>query len=113
MDLKLFTFSLSATKFVEKWIQEIEYINETFHKVKKIQNKCNFINSIQNQTNISGYVFEREKETYSVYLPSLKSVYYLKTLDKMEFFKEYNFCIHLFENEDKMKRRIRLVNNML
>ena len=113
MDLKLFTFSLSATKFVEKWIQEIEYINETFHKVKKIQNKCNFIHSIQNQTNIFGYVFERENETYSVYLPSLKSIYYLKTMDEMEFFKEYNFCIHVFEDEDKMKRRIRLINNVL
>ena len=113
MDLKLFTFSLSATKFVEKWVQEIEYINETFHKIKKIQNNCNFINSIQNQTNISGYVFEREKEIYSVYLPSLKCIYYLNTMDEMEFFKEYNFCIHVFEDEDKMKKRIRLVNNIL
>ena len=102
-----------AIKFVEKWIKQIEYINESFHLIKKIQNKCNFIHSIQNQTNISGYLFEREKDTYSVYLPSLKIVYYLKSFDDMELFKEYNFCIHVFEDEDKMKRRIRLVNHML
>ena len=112
-DLKLFTFSLSAIKFVEKWVQEIEYINETFHKIKKIQNKCKFIHSIQNQTNISGYIFNKEKETYSVYLPSLKCIYYLNTMDEMELFKEYNFCIHIFEDEDKMKKRIKLVNNIL
>ena len=112
-EMKLFPFSLSAIKFVEKWIKQIEYINYSFHLIKKIQNKCNFIHSIQNQTNISGYLFEREKDTYSVYLPSLKIVYYLKSFDDMELFKEYNFCIHLFEDEDKMKRRIRLVNNML
>ena len=110
-EMKLFTFSLSAIKFVEKWIQQIQYINETFYKIKKIQNKCNFIHSIQNQKNISGYIFEKEKETYSVYLPSLKSIYYFKTMDEIEFFKEYNFCIHVFEDEDKMKKRIRLVIN--
>jgi exoribonuclease R len=110
-EMKLFNFSLSAKKFVEKWIREIKYINETFHQIKKIQNKCNFIHSIQNETNTSGYIFEKEKETYSVYLPSLKSIYYLKSMEEIEFYKEYNFCIHVFEDEDKMKKRIRLVIN--
>jgi len=112
--MEIFSFSENALLFVEKWIHKIDFINESTRQIKKVQNKCNLI-SLKEEV-VEGYAFSKSNDTkykYNVYLPKWKCNYTLSkcndtTLNNVEMYKKYLFKIHVFEDEDKLNRRIRL-----
>jgi hypothetical protein len=158
--MELFSFSEKARRFVEKWIQRIDFINESTKQIKKIQNKFNLI-SLKEDV-VEGYAFSKCNDSkcndskcndskcndskcndskcndskcndskynefykYNVYLPKWKCNYtFSKWNDSkcndpkcndqkwndttIEMYKKYIFKIHVFEDEDKLNRRIRL-----
>jgi hypothetical protein len=119
--MKIFSFSEKALLFVEKWIHKIDFINECTIQIKKTQNKCNLI-SLKEEF-VEGYAFSKYNDTkynemYNVYIPKWKCNYTLSkyndpkcndtTLNNVEMYKKYLFKIHVFEDEDKLNRRIRL-----
>jgi exoribonuclease R len=112
--MEIFSFSEKALLFVEKWIHKIDFINESTRQIKKVQNKCNLI-SLKEEV-VEGYAFSKSNDSkykYNVYLPKWKCNYTLSksndsTLNNVEMYKKYIFKIHVFEDEDKLNRRIRL-----
>jgi exoribonuclease R len=117
--MEIFSFSEKALLFVEKWIHKIDFINESTRQIKKVQNKCNLI-SLKEEV-VEGYAFSKSNDSkykYNVYLPKWKCNYTLSkcndtksndsTLNNVEMYKKYLFKIHVFEDEDKLNRRIRL-----
>ena len=104
--MNLFSFSEKALLFVEKWIQRIDFINESTRQIKKVQNKSNLISL---KENVEGYIFSKiSTNKYYVYLLKLKCYYSFSTFEDVEMYKIYLFKIHTFEDEDKLNRRIRL-----
>jgi exoribonuclease R len=126
--MEIFSFSEKALLFVEKWIHKINFINECTRQIKKTQNKCNLI-SLKEEF-VEGYAFSKYNDSkcndfykYNVYIPKWKCNYTLSkyndpkcndpkyndtTLNNVEMYKKYLFKIHVFEDEDKLNRRIRL-----
>ena len=122
--MELFSFSEKALLFVEKWTHKIDFINECTRQIKKTQNKCNLI-SLKEEV-VEGYAFSKSNDTkyndlkckYNVYLPKWKCNYTLSecndpkcnesTLNNVVMYKKYLFKINVFEDEDKLNRRIRL-----
>jgi exoribonuclease R len=105
--MNLFSFSEKALQFVEKWIHKTELINENMKQIKKFQNKCNLI-SLKDEI-VEGYIFYKiSTNKYNVYLTKLKCYYSFSTLEDVEMYKINIFKIHIFDDEDKLNRRIRL-----
>ena len=60
-----------------------------------------------------GYVFDRIESNdgffkYVVYLPELKLVSRLKTQDDMSNYGSYKFNLYVFNDEDRLKKKIRI-----
>ena len=106
--MNLFSFSKDGLLFVEKWIHNIEFINNNMNQIKKIQNKCNLIYSLSSLENMYGYIFSLQEDKYNVYLPKLNCYYTFISKSNIEMYKKYIFKIHVFEDEYNMNKRIRL-----
>ncbi len=115
--LNLITFDDIAFKFIKKWIDKISIINNDMKKIRKIQNDCNLINNciFENSVNLNtyeGYIIEiiNKNNIYKnkVYIPSLKLISIVETSDKKILYEESKFTLHMFTNEDTLKRKIRL-----
>jgi exoribonuclease R len=104
-EMKLFVYSKSAILFVEKWLNQINIINEKNKIIKRVQNKCNMIHYLSHLTEVEGIVVDHQE----IFIPSIKSFYFMSSLENLELYKTYTFKIILFEDEDKLKKRIRLI----
>jgi exoribonuclease R len=102
-EMKLFLYSKPAIQFVDKWLNQINIINEKNKIIKRVQNKCNMIHNLSNLTEVEGIVIDNQE----IFIPSIKCFYY--SLENLELYKTYIFRIILFEDEDKMKKRIRII----
>jgi hypothetical protein len=108
----------NATKFYEKWLNDIEYINVTMRSIRKVQCDCTLLDLCHNKPEImekdyEGYLFDKMYRDdgiyqYMVYLPELKLTSRLTSRDEIENFTHKKFKLYLFNNEEKFKRKIRL-----
>ena len=103
-EMKLFVYSKSAIQFVDKWLNQINIINEKNKIIKRVQNKCNMIHNLSNLTEVKGIVIDKQE----IFIPSIKCFYSMSSLENLELYKTYTFKIILFEDEDKLKKRIRI-----
>ena len=103
--------------FYEERTEKMEYINTTMRAIRKVQNDCRLLAMIANDGSImekehEGFVFDRIDRTgtwqYTVYIPSIKLVSKLVTCKKMENYDKHIFNIHMFEDEDCVKKKVRL-----
>jgi hypothetical protein len=106
-----------AIEFVNKWFSQIEYINLSMRSIRKIQLECQLLNRYFNSADImgiehEGIVFDKEgsngKYTYMVYLEKIKLLSRIKTNIDIENYSKQTFKIYLFEDEDKITKKIRL-----
>ena len=100
-------------KFIDKWINTIETINTDMKYIRKIQNDCNLLNECllkKKEETYQGYIinFNVKYENYSVYVPNMKLLTYVKTSQELEKYKKYNFSLHLFNDEYTLKQKVRL-----
>lgn len=112
-----FKLSDSAIQFYETWFKDIEYINTTTKLLRRVQNDCNLLHLCHNKPDVldkvySGYCFnEKELDNglykYNLYLPELKTTSFV-ICGKLALLSEHQFKLFVFNNEDKMKKKIRL-----
>jgi hypothetical protein len=109
--------SNNALQFVNNWLSQIEYINSCMRSMKKIQLECDLLNRCFNNADImdiehEGVVFDKEqhnnKYVYMVYLEKIKLLSRIKTTVNIENYSNHLFKIYLFEDEDKITKKIRL-----
>ena len=104
--------------FYNKWITKIEYINTTMRNIRKIQNECNLlvmcsINENICDKNYEGYCFDKMIRNgglfqYIVYLHELKTTCKIVTRVDMEEYSKQNYKLYIFQDEDRLKKKIRI-----
>ena len=112
-----FKLSDSALQFYDTWIKEIDYINTSMKLLRRVQNDCNLLHAFyKNPESIektySGYCFDEKAldndlYKYNLYLPELKITSFV-ICSKLVLFEKHQFKLFVFNNEDKMKKKIRL-----
>ena len=112
-----FKLSDSALQFYDVWIKDVDYINTSMKLLRRVQNDCNLLNIFYKNTDsllttYSGYCFDEKTldndlYKYNLYLPELKTTSFV-ICSKLVLFEKYQFKLFVFNNEDKMKKKIRL-----
>jgi exoribonuclease R len=110
--------SNDAKLFLENWINQIEYINTSMRYIRKIQTSCQLLTYCFHHPEImereyDGVVFDKVIKndgfiTYMVYLEELKLLSRITTQEELDNYSKHKFHLYLFEDEDKMKKKIRL-----
>ena len=104
--------------FLDKWKQQMEYINTSMRSIRKIQTDCFLLNRCFNSPTIlenmySGVLFDKIIKNdgtfhYMVYLEDLKLLSRIITHIDLSNYSISMFKLFLFENEYKTKKKIRL-----
>lgn len=118
INLNLNNFGPEFYKFYEYWIGRIDYINTTMRAIRKIQNDCSLLEMCVNNPKIcekiyDGYVFDKIERNdglfqYVVYLVELKTVSRITVRQNINDNAKYNFKLYIFEDEDTLKKKVRL-----
>jgi len=111
-------FSELSEKFYIKWLNRLDYINTSTRAIKKVQNNCSLLYTMNNNPDLldkiyKGYVFDRLVRNdglfqYSVYLVDLNIISKLIINQNYENYTEKNFKLYLFLSEYDIKKKIRL-----
>jgi hypothetical protein len=104
--------------FLEKWRQDIEYINGSMRTIRKIQTDCYLLNYCYSKPDVldkhySGVIFDKVMKNdgsyhYMVYLEELKLLSRITCYNEYTNYSSCIFRLFLFENEDKTKKKIRI-----
>ena len=106
----------AAMEFYDGWVKRLDFINLTMRSVRKVQSDCSllhmYVNDVLSQS-YSGCMFDKTKRdderfSYMVYIPKLKIVSRITTIDDFENYSMKQFTPHLFMDEAKLKKKIRL-----
>lgn len=117
-NLNLFHFGDNINNFYDVWISKLEYINTTMRAIRKVQMDCSMLELCTNHpeirdTDYKGFLFDKVQRNdglfqYIVYLPQLKIVSKITSREEKNNYDEAQFKIYLFEDEEKIKKKIRL-----
>lgn len=112
------TMSIDASAFMSNWISKIDYINTSMRSIRKVQSDCEVLNrcflhpEIMDSTH-KGVLFDKIVKNdgiivYMVYLEKLKLVSRILTEIDLPNYSYVNFNLFLFEDEDRVKKKVRL-----
>ena len=122
----LLVLSPSANDFYERWILQIDYINATMKGIRRVQNECELLHMCSMTQEImtktyDGYIIEEKAQEgegegegegilfeYMVYLPVLRITSKAVLREKVDLYGKHKFKLYLFDDEDKLKKKIRL-----
>jgi exoribonuclease R len=110
--------SENSSKFYNKWIDNLEYINTTMRSIRKVQVDCTLLDLCSNNQDImekeyDGYVFDKILRNdglfqFMVFLPELKLSSRITLRLNIDNFENKKFKLFLFNDEESFKRKIRL-----
>jgi len=110
--------SSQSQSFLNKWLSDLDYLNSSMRFIRKIQLECELINKCFTDLSImdnqyEGIIFSKEiksneKITYMVYLENIKLLSKITTRNDMPNYSKHKFKVYLFEDEDKIRKKIRL-----
>jgi len=110
--------SKDATDFFNSWLLKMDYMNGSMRSIRKIQTDCEVLNRCFNDPNImnnnyEGIIFDKIIKnngsiTYMVYLNELKLLSRITSYTDVENYTQHKFKIYLFEDDLKVKKKIRL-----
>jgi len=107
-----------ASKFLNKWITKLDYINDSMRSIRKVQTDCEMMTLCVNNPELfdevyNGIVFDMMIRnngvvTYMVYLEKLKMISKVTTDDILEEHSEHKFKLYYFGDEYNTKKKVRL-----
>jgi len=110
--------STDATKFLEDWMHKLDYVNTSMRSIRKIQTECELLNRVFNHPDImeiehEGVVFDKIVKNdgsinYMIYLEKLKLLSRINTHNDISNYTTCKCKMYLFEDEDKVKKKIRV-----
>lgn len=110
--------SSECTRFLENWIGQLEYINTAMRSIRKIQTDCEMVKRCYSEPDImnriySGVVFDKIYKNdgtyaYMVYLEEIRLLSRIHSVENIENYESRQFRIFLFEDEDHIKKKIKL-----
>jgi len=112
------TLSQDAKKFICEWIREIDYINLAMRSIRKVQIDCELMNRCFLDSNImkvehDGIIFDKVQKndgtfSYMVYLSNYKLLSRITATVELDNYSTRKFNVFLFEDENKIAKKIRL-----
>lgn len=114
------SISQNAVDFLNDWLLQIDYINTTMRSIRKIQTDCALLDRCFNDPTImdksyNGTIFDKIPRlngtiNYMVYLHDLKLLSRIShSYIDLQNYHQYQFKIYLFEDEDKIRKKIKVV----
>ena len=110
--------SNDSNEFLFSWLLKIDYINDSMRAIRKIQTDCELIHRCYTSPDIldsvyNGIVFGKLVKNdgaimYMVYLDSIGILSRMTTHVDLPNYSKGRFKIFLFEDEDRVKKKIRL-----
>jgi hypothetical protein len=107
--------SVLGQTFLDKWIHQLGLVNRATKDIRKTQMDCELLALVNKNgcpQEFSGILFDRTsvsgKYEYAVYIEELKMFSRIKLEDRIENFTKSQFRIFVFEDEDRLCRKIRL-----
>jgi len=110
--------SKEATAFLSNWLENIDYINASMRSIRKVQTDCQLVERCFKTPDImkiehTGVVFDKLKKSdntycYMVYLEDIKLLSRITCKTDVLNYSKNQFKVYLFEDEDKIKNKIRL-----
>jgi len=111
--------SPNAHSFIQYWMGRIEHINTTMRSIRKVQANCELLCKITQQPELihvsyTGIVFDKTTSisgvfSYTVYLEHFKLFSRVKTLTELDNYKTYTFKLFVFQDEENIRNKIRLL----
>jgi len=113
------TFSPDASTFLDEWLHKIEYINTTVKSIRKVQTDCELLTKCVSSPEImenlhTGILFDKNKKTdtlfaYMVYMEDIKILARISSDIDYALYTKVNCKLYLFQDEDKVRNKIRTV----
>ena len=109
--------SEEASKFLEKWLDQIAVINKKTKAIRRLQNDAELLRLYDRAHNqmYNGIVFaqtsvaaENNLYKYKVYIPYIKLLSSVYTTKVIKNYSLMDFTVHLFLDENKMCKKVRL-----
>lgn len=107
--------SVLGQAFLEKWRQQLNLVNRATKDIRKTQMDCEllaFANKNGTTQEMSGILFDQKcvsgKYEYAVYIEEIKMFSRIKLPDCIENFTKSQFRIFVFEDEDRLCKKIQL-----
>jgi hypothetical protein len=110
--------SQDAMDFFNNWLSQMDYLNISMRSIRKIQTDCEVLHRCFNDPTImeithKGVLFDKIKKNdgsimYMVYLEELKLLSRVKLYIELDNYTTHMFKIFLFEDEYKIKKKIRI-----
>lgn len=112
------TMTPDASQFLQEWILQMEYINTSMRSIRKVQTDCELVHRCFTDTTIlnntyTGVIFDKiiksdDVYTYMVYLEEIKLLSRITCRNNVENYTKHPFKLYLFEDEEKVRHKIRL-----
>ncbi len=116
--LNIINLSENAQIFYDKWLNDLEYINITMRSIRKVQIDCSLLDLCANNPDVmekeyNGFLFDKLNRNdglyqFMVYLPELKLSSRITLRENFENFQSKKFKLYLFNDEESLKKKIRL-----
>jgi thymidine kinase len=110
--------SQQATDFKNKWLSEMEYINQSMRSIRKVQSECELLCKCFNDPYMydeiyDGIIFDKIMKTdgsfsYMVLLDKINVITRYVTQNNYNIRSEFKFKLYLFEDENKLKQKIKI-----
>jgi exoribonuclease R len=108
----------SGRRFFDKWIHNMDYLNTSMRSIRKIQIDCEVLARCHADPAIvervhRGILFDKIQKNdgaylYMVYLEELRLLTRMVTHESYENCSAHDFKVYLFDDEDRVRRKIRI-----
>lgn len=112
------TFSQDAQEFVDRWFEQLPYINTSMRSIRKIQTDCELLHKCTSNPHLldipnKGTLFDKIQKNdggfvYMVYLEGVNLLTRLKSYTDYENYTSHHFQLFLFMDEHSLKKKIRV-----
>jgi len=113
------SMSPDAEAFLESWLSQLDYVNTSVRSIRKVQTDCELVHRCFTQPEImsnehNGIVFDKVQKgdcdaySYMVYLEDIKLLSRITLREDLTNYSSHPFKLYLFEDEDKIQRKIRI-----
>jgi len=103
-----------CSRFLDKWMGKIEYMNTATRAIRRVQMDCELLERCETDsatlnTIHSGMAIATESPgEYTIYIDALKLITYMKTTSTLTLFEPTQFQIYVFNDESRLSRKIRI-----
>ena len=108
------SISGGACAFIAKWMDKLEFMNESMRKIRRVQMDCELLDlcnrdALKTNTTYIGMPIASERAgEYTIYIEKLKLITYMKTPVSLPLFAKTSFQVFVFNDEARLCRKIRI-----